>query len=94
MRYTMADGLQQGPNMAMVAAERASYPVNLVESEVGSEVSELLSHRSLRLSSAHQTWLLMAILYLVERERIKAQREAGARPTICTVKAESFTLRR
>lgn len=51
---------------------RARYPVNLLESEIGEEVSELLSHPSLQLTSGHQAWLLMAIMYLVERERRKA----------------------
>lgn len=51
---------------------RARYPVNLLESEIGEEVSELLSHHSLQLTSGHQAWLLMAIMYLVERERRKA----------------------
>jgi hypothetical protein len=55
---------------------KARYPVNLLESELGQEVSELLSHQSLQLNSGHQSWLLMAILYLVERERRKVSRQA------------------
>ena len=58
-----------------MSATRAHYPVNLLESELGEEVSELLSHQSLDLNSGHQAWLLMAILYLVERERRKALRQ-------------------
>jgi hypothetical protein len=56
---------------------KAHYPVNLLESDLGEEVSELLSHQSLQLNSGHQAWLLMAILYLVERERRKVLRQSG-----------------
>ena len=56
---------------------KAHSPVNLLESDLGEEVSELLSHQSLQLNSGHQAWLLMAILYLVERERRKVLRESG-----------------
>ena len=56
---------------------KAHYPVNLLESDLGEEVSELLSHQRLQLNSGHQAWLLMAILYLVERERRKVQRQSG-----------------
>ncbi len=56
---------------------RARYPVNLLESEIGEEVSELLSHPSLQLTSGHQAWLLMAIMYLVERERRKVMHKSG-----------------
>ena len=59
-----------------MSATKAHYPVNLLESELGEEVSELLSHQSLDLNSGHQAWLLMAILYLVERERRKALRQS------------------
>jgi len=48
------------------------HPTNLLETEVGQEVRDLLAHSSLQLTSGHQAWLLMAILYLVERERRKA----------------------
>ncbi len=54
-------------------------PLNLLESELGEEVSELLACKSLQLNSAHQAWLLMAILYLVERERrVERRRVEGA----------------
>lgn len=55
-------------------SNKVNYPVNLLETEVCDEVKELLATSSLALNSAHQSWLLMAILYLVERERRKALR--------------------
>ena len=60
---------------AAISATAAVYPVNLLESELGEEVRELLSHHTLQLTSGHQAWLMMAILYLVERERLKAARK-------------------
>jgi hypothetical protein len=72
-----------GTNKSSTTADkpaRATYPVNLLESELGEEVCELLSHSSLQLSSGHQAWLLMAIMYLVERERRKVLRQSEGGP--------------
>lgn len=65
-------GDRKPPGAPRANRNRARYPVNLLESEIGEEVSELLAHPSLELTSGHQAWLLMAIMYLVERERRKA----------------------
>ncbi len=70
---------QRTVHKAQRTQARARYPVNLLESEIGGEVSELLSHPSLQLTSGHQAWLLMAIMYLVERERRKALRAPEGR---------------
>lgn len=83
MRYHGAEDLLAGKHpmadVPSIPAKGAAYPVNLLESELGEEVRELLSHHSLQLTSGHQAWLMMAILYLVERERLKAARkQAGA----------------
>ena len=59
---------------ASIKNNKINYPVNLLETEVCDEVRELLATSNLALNSAHQSWLLMAILYLVERERRKALR--------------------
>ncbi len=64
---------------------RARYPVNLLESEIGEEVSELLAHPSLQLTSGHQAWLLMAIMYLVERERRKAVGPSSSPDRACAM---------
>lgn len=64
-----------------MSVNKVNHPVNLLETEVGREVSELLAHGSLQLSSGHQAWLLMAILYLVERERRKLQCQCHGRGT-------------
>lgn len=58
-------------------ARKINYPVNLLETEVCDEVRELLGNESLGLNSAHQSWLLMAVLYLVERERRKTLRSVS-----------------
>lgn len=62
---------------------KVNHPVNLLETEVGEEVRDLLSHRSLQLTSGHQAWLLMAILYLVERERRKAIKKNRGADAFC-----------
>jgi hypothetical protein len=73
---------------------RARYPVNLLESEIGEEVSELLAHPSLQLTSGHQAWLLMAIMYLVERERRKAVGPSSSAERACAMaRAQSLPAR-
>ena len=76
MRHNSADNFRAAGRIRNIGPRtRPNYPVNLLESELGEEVSELLAHQSLQLNSGHQAWLLMAILYLVERERRKVQRQ-------------------
>lgn len=61
-----------------MSQSKVRHPTNLLETEVGKEVRDLLAHDNLQLTSGHQAWLLMAILYLVERERRKAVSLAGS----------------
>ena len=91
MRYHEAENRQGScgaKQQCKAAAGGARYPVNLLESELGQEVRELLSHQSLPLTSGHQAWLMMAILYLVERERLKVARKQEAPAELSLVLAE------